>query len=488
MNRINFRIRYIILIILSLQLMAASARDGGSAHAVISNPDTGKFPAVSVFLNPFDDNNEYITGLTTSDVFILENGKQMNTVSLDSLATPLSFVFAINSSSALDMRNSLGEAPYDSILAALDHWVETLPGNSQDKFALVWNGGVVGSRLSPADWRTRLDGFDPVLRGSKTSLDALGYALDAAQEAEDGPGIKKSVLLVSAHLSEKDIAGLKALGDRARNNSIRIFVWIIDSNIYLSSPGSLALEDLALSTGGRSFKYSGTETLPDPESWFASLRSVYRLSYNSLIREGGDQTISVQVNRDGQAISSNAVSFHLDLQPPSAALLSPPMQIVRQNPDAPFDLESFLPAEQPLSILVEFPDGRSRALKRTTLFLDGKILAENSAEPFNNFTWDISNIKVTGEHLLKVEVEDILGLSRTSAEVPVTVTVVEPPGGIAGLILRNRTAVTISFLVLAGAVLLGIIILGGRKGLASFADRRKAANARKDPVTQPVPS
>jgi hypothetical protein len=77
-------------------------------------------------------------------------------------------------------------------------------------------------------------------------------------------------------------------------------------------------------------------------------------------------------------------------------------------------------------------------------------------------------------------------LSQLSAEVPVQVTVVQPPGGIAGLILRNRAAVTISFMVLAGAVVLGIIILGGRRGLASLSERRKARSAQLDPVTQPV--
>ena len=85
-----------------------------------------------------------------------------------------------------------------------------------------------------------------------------------------------------------------------------------------------------------------------------------------------------------------------------------------------------------------------------------------------------------------MEAEDNLGLSGVSADVPVQVTVIQPPGGTAGLVLRNRVAVTIAFVVLAGAILLGIIFLGGRRGLATLSERRKARAAQLDPVTQPV--
>jgi hypothetical protein len=120
------------------------------------------------------------------------------------------------------------------------------------------------------------------------------------------------------------------------------------------------------------------------------------------------------------------------------------------------------------------------------LYVDGQKIAENTSEPFNHFTWDVSGYGVSGEHSLQVEVEDVLGLSRMSADVPVQVTVIQPPGGMAGLILRNRLAVTLTFMVMAGAVMLGIIILGGRRGLATLAERRKAQAAQNDPVTQPV--
>ena len=482
----NLRRTPILLLLISLLLPAVSVLAEGAGRVTITNPDTSKFPSITTYLNAFNEQGGFITDLKASQVSVIENGEQIALDRLDSLETPLSFVLAINSDPALAVRDGLGDSRYTKILAALSSWASVRPATSQDKLAVVWNGGVIASRLSPAAWQTRLESFDPSLRTSTTGLAALAFALDAAQEAESGPGTKKTILLISGHLGQKDLASLEELTTRAKQSSVRVFVWIVDTKSYFDNPGSLALEKLALDTGGQSITYTGAEDLPNLETWFASLRIVYQLAYTSKIREGGQHILSVQVNTPNLAIASDSLNFPLELQVPSATLLSPPINIVRQNPDSPFDLSSFTPTEQEISILVEFPDKRQRPLKRSTLYVDDTIIAENTAEPFTSFKWDLRGYLASAEHMLKVEIEDNLGLTQMSAEVPVQVTIVQPPGGMAGLILRNRTAVTITFMVLAGAVVLGIIILGGRRGLATLAQRRKTRTDKFDPVTQPV--
>lgn len=478
----------ILLLVISLLLPAASARAQGTAFASLTTPDTSKFPTLTTYLDAFDDQGNFLSNLSLSEVSLLENGEQIAPDKLESLDTPLSIVLALNSDPALAVRDSFGVSRYDKVLPALSAWAAARPTDSADKLALVWNGGVVASRANAADWKTRLEAFDPALRTSTSSLAALAFALDAAQEADTGRGIKKSILLISPHLALKDQAGVSDLTTRAKQAGVRIYVWITDSKSFQDNPGALVLQDLAVATGGRFATFTGSETLPNLEDWFSSLRKVYQLTYTSKIRAGGQQTLTAQVNSGSLALTSPSVKFPLEILPPSVALLSAPIQIVRQNPDAPFDLESFKPVEQEISALVEFPDGRARALKRTTLYVDGQKIAENTSEPFNHFTWNISEYQVSGQHALRVEAEDILGLSQMSAEVPVQVTVVQPPGGVTGLILRNRFAVTITFMILAGAVVLGIIVLGGRRGLATLAERRKARAAQFDPVTQPVHS
>lgn len=488
MSPLRFPWRFlIILLVTSLALGVTPARADGNAFVEITPPDTGKFPLITTYLDAFDDQGNFLNNLAAKDVTILENGQQITPDKLELLNPPVSFVLAINSDPALAMRDSLGVSRLDKLMAVLSSWSSVQPADSLDKLALAWNGGVVASRLTPADWKTRLATFDPSPRTSKSGLAALAYGLDAAQEAGSGAGVKKAILLISGHLSLKDQSGITDLINRAKQSKVRVFVWIVDSKDFQNNPGALVLQNLASATGGRYAAFTGNETLPNPEAWLANLRNNYRVTYSSLIRAGGQQSLSAQVNNGNSlALTSPAVNFALDIQAPSTALLSVPIQIVRQNPQTPFDIESFLPTHQEISMLVEFPDGRQRALKRTALYVDGQKVAENTSEPFTRFNWDLSGYKASADHALQVEVEDVLGLSQKSAEVPVQVTIVQPPGGMAGLIMRNRFAVTITFMILAGAVVLGIIFLGGRRGLTRLAARRKARAARLDPVTQPV--
>jgi hypothetical protein len=476
-----------LLVVTSLMLPMIWARAQGVAFASILNPDLSQFPTVTTLLDAFDDQGNFITRLQPADVAVLENGQQITPDKLELVPMPLNFVLAVNSGPALSVRDGFGKSRYDYIAAVLNNWATTRPADSTDSLTLVWNGGIVVSRLSPQEWAGRFSAFDPALRTSSSSLSALGFALDAAQASDSGPGSKKAILLISGHLEKQDQANLNNLITRAKQAGIRVHVWMTDSDSFLSNSGALALQDLALSTGGRYVTFTGKETLPDPEEWLASLRHVYRLTYSSKVRAGGQQTLMVQVNAPGLVLTTPSLNFALDLQSPSATLLSPPIQITRQNPEKPFDLESFLPVSQEISMLVEFPDKLPRSLVRTSLYVDGQKVGENTSEPFDHFVWDLKGYQVSAEHTLRVEAEDSLGLSGVSADVPVKVGVVQPPGGMAGLVLRNRAAVTIALMVAAGAILLGILFLGGRRGLATLAaERQKARAAQLDPVTQPV--
>ncbi len=478
---------FFILTLICLILPAFPVNAQGTGNVLITTPDSSKFPSLGMYMDVFDDQGSYIQGLNSSNISILEDGQQITPEKIENLPVPLKIVLAVNSDPALAIRDSYGTSRYAKLLETFDHWLVSRQPDSKDSLTLAWNGGIVASNQSPSEFKIRLDAFDPKARSSTNSLAALSYALDSAQEEDSAPGVKKAILLVSGHLGLKDQSGINDLIDRARQARVRIFVWIVDSNVNLSNPGAIALENMALSTGGRFVTFTGAETLPDPEQWFASLRSVYYLTYGSKIRQSGNHSVQVQVSQTGGILlNSSALSFPLDIQPPSAALLSLPIEVVRQNPNSPFDPASFQPVSQDISVLVEFPDGKPRALKRVALYVDGQKLMENTTEPFNRFKWDLRGYQVSDEHGLQVEVEDIFGLTRISGDVPVKIIVVEPPGGVAGLILRNRTALTISVVIFAGAIVLGIIILGGRRGLATLAEHRKNRVLQNDPVTQPV--
>ena len=326
-----------LIIFMALPIFTAQAQ--GTAFSELTAPDTTKFPVLTTYLDAFDDQGNFLNQLTSGDVTILENGQQIKPDKLELLNPPVSFVVAINSDPVLATRDGFGVSRYDKIKAALDSWATIRPVDSQDKLALVWNGGVIASGLTTADWKTRFDAFDPAPRTSASSLAALAFALDASQEAETSPGIKKTILLISGHLGLKDQAGLNDLIARAKQARVRVFVWIVDSKAFQDNPGAVVLQNLAESTSGRYATFTGVETLPTPEQWLATLRNVYQVTFTSQIRAGGQHGLSAQVNFGGLALTSPAVNFALDVQPPNAALLSPPIQIVRQNPQSQFDLD-----------------------------------------------------------------------------------------------------------------------------------------------------
>ena len=476
----------LLLLILSLILPGALVRAQSQAFAILAPPDFSKFPTITTLLDTFDDHGAFVAGLSPSNVSVLENGTTIVPDAVQQLDIPVAVVVAINSGPSLAVRDGLGKSRYEKIAAVISNWAANHPADSTDDFSLTWNGGIIASHFLPVAWRNRFDSFDPALRTSKPGLAALSFALDTAQNTQPVPGEKKAIFFITGKLENNNLDTLKDLSKRAKDNGVPIHVWIVDSATNMDQPGALALRDLATDTGGQFLTFTGSETITDPEVWLAPLRHIYRLTYTSKIRTAGQQSLSAQISTSGFSLATQPVTFQLNIQPPSPAILSAPIEIVRKNPDKPFDTASFLPRRQEISALIEFPDKFNRKLVRTTLYVDGKKAAENTTEPFDKFTWDLSAYNVTADHSLEVEAEDELGLTRKSGATPIKVIVTEPPGGISGMLLRNGNAVVVSLIIFAGAVLLFILFLGGRRRFASLAEQRKARLRNIDPVTQPV--
>jgi hypothetical protein len=82
-------------------------------------------------------------------------------------------------------------------------------------------------------------------------------------------------------------------------------------------------------------------------------------------------------------------------------------------------------------------------------------------------------------------VEDVLGLSKASIGIPVTMTVIQPPHGIQALFGRYSSYIVLGAITLAGLLLLGIL-LRGRTNIVLFRRRKEARQRFEDPLTQPV--
>jgi len=485
--------RKLFLALLSLSLLAGQSnavRAQSAGIARLSLVDAQGFPIVAALLDVLDADGNPITGLEPEDITALEDGQPFPITELSESAPPVQIVVAINPGPAFAIRDGEGIERFQRVTDMLTGWAnsQSLKDNPDD-LSLVAVAGPIITHAEPQDWVISLDAFQPDFRSTIPNLQVLTTALNTANQETEQPGMKRAILLVTARMDDEpniDLA-LNTFAEQAIESNVRVFVWFVDSDLNFNTPSAIAFEAMALQTGGSYFAFSGMEALPDPESYFEPLRHLYSLSYNSTQTTSGEHSLAVEVDTPSGKIVSEEQSFKLDVQPPNPILVMPPEQIVRQaSPDDIFDNEHLLPEKQQLEIIIEFPDNHPRPLARTTLYVDGQPTAQNDAESFDSFSWDLSAYNESGQHELVVEVVDSLGMSKASMGIPVTITVVHAPTGGQAFLAKYRAYIAIGAIVLAG-IILTIILLSGRARVKSRRERQEARRRKTDPVTQPVP-
>ena len=483
-------VRKLFLTLLGVLLLiwqGNAVRAQNAATAELSLVDAQGFPSVAALLDVFDAQGQPITGLQLADVTVLEDGQPRPASGLTESAPPAQIVVAINPGPSLAVRDGNGIARFERVKEVLAGWAGAQPIDNPDDLSLVSIAGPIITHAKPADWIVSLTSFQPDFRSTTPNAQSLAIALNTVNEPPPMPGMKRAILLITSRMDEPNIdLTLNTVAEQAIASRVRIFVWFVDADIYFNNPSAIAFKALALQTGGNYFAFSGLETFPDLESYFAPLRHLYSLSYNSTLTTSGEHTLSARIQTPDGEIVSEGRTFSVDVQPPNPILVTPPGQIVRQAPaDDPFNTELLLPDQQHLEIIIEFPDNHPRPLARTTLYVDGIPAAQNDAEPFGRFVWDLSAYDQSAEHMLVVEVVDSLGMSRASMGTPVVVTVVHPPEGAQAFLAKYRTQIALGAVTLAGGILL-VILLSGRLRIKSRRERREMRKRSFDPVTQPV--
>lgn len=476
--------------ILSLSLLLAfvgAASAEGNAYASLSAPEISAFPEISALLDVFDADGQFVSGLGTGDITLLEDGQPRPLDALAPFQPGARIVVAINPGVSFSMRDSEGLGRYERAMAVLRAWATSLPEDTVDNLSLITLAGPQITYARPADWLLNFNAYQPDFSKATPNLQSLAFALDTATAGGKAPGTKSAILYITPHFDARDIGTLEALQARLVENRVRVFVWLIDSENYFNDRTAVAVKSLALQTGGQYFAFSGLEPFPDLEAYFAPLRNGYSLKYTSSLNAPGEHTLEVQVKTSTQTLTSPPQTFQVDIQPPNPFLVSPPMQILRQPPpEDPYNDEILIPQEQTLEMIIEFPDGYPRPLVRTALYVDNEIVAINESEPFDRFTWDISVYTSSGLHQLKVEAVDSLGLARVGLDVPVAVTVIQPPRGFSAILARYRTPITAGAITLAGLLLLVILFWGSILRIPGPGAQREKRKRFSDPVTQPV--
>jgi hypothetical protein len=489
----SIRIRRVLLALLaflslfpSAAVSFVTAQEAGQVRPAPA--ETASFPRITTYLDVRNAEGSFIYGLEAENIRVLEDNQPLPVAEMNLLRPGAQVVVAINPGPAFAIRDSQGLTRYDYLVQSLHAWTGARQGSTIDELSLLATGGTEATHLPDIEaWLSALAAYQPDARTAVSNFDVLARALEIAADPTPRPGMGRVILLITS-IPEQDLSvGVESLAARASQLGLRVFVWLVASAEQFSSQGAVQLADLAAQTGGALFAYSGVEPIPSLEEYLEPLRSTYFLAYDSRITTSGTHQLAVQIQSQDLDLTSLPHEFELEVLPPNVAFVSPPLEIERTAPvEAPEDLARLEPNAASLEVLVEFPDGHPRALKRVTLYVDGAIADENTASPFEQFTWDLSEYTATSQHILKAEVVDSLGMNGNSVELPVLVSFERPPQTVLVTISRNRTVVAGLTVGLAGSILLLVLVLGGRIRPGALRGFRRGRRRSTDPVTQPV--
>lgn len=482
-RRLGLALQIFVLIFLAPAIFPVSAQEG--VRAWVGSPDTTNFPEITTFVDIQDASGNFVYGLDPDSVTVLEAEQSIAVTTLSRQRPGVQLVVAVNGGPSFAIRNSQGQSRFDFVKQAVLDWSASKLGSTIDDLSLLANEHPDASHISVIEqWLSALQAYQPDPRNAVPDLAVLARAIDVAADATPRAGMGKAVLFITAPPDAEAGAGLQSLAARARQLGVRIFVWLVASTERFSSEPANQLASLAAETGGQYFAYSGSEAIPEIETYLEPLRNTYLLTYTSRLAKSGTHPLSVQVAIDSSQVVSEPIEFELEVLPPNVAFISPQLKIERQR-TGDENSESLIPRLENLEVLIEFPDGHTRAIERSRLYVDNEIVAVNNTPPFDQFTWDLDGYVSDGEHNLKVEVEDSLGLSGTSMETVVAVTIQRQSRSVFLALSRNRSLFAGVAVVLAAAVLVLVLIRGGQLRPGFMLDLRRKRR-RSDPVTQPV--
>jgi len=471
-----------ILILIGLCFLPISVESQSAYSAIISPLTVDNFPVIHSYLEVYDGEGRFVHDLQREHLSIIEDNLEIPVSEIKKLETGVQFVLALNLGPTFAIRDSNGISRNDRLEGSLSGWAAN-HDSAYDDLSFLTNDGPENVHLTSAvQWLNSYNVYGTNPRTAVPSLDVLVRAIEVASDPVPRVGMGRAILLLTPPPNQTGIDSLQSIISLAKQEGVKIFIWMISSPAYFTSQGAVLLADMAEQTGGRFFAFSGDEDFPDVEDYLEPTRYIYSISYDSKIRTNEPHQVFARINIGDQKIESSNQNLDIIISPPNPIFLAPPLGIVRANTapivDTLSDQLDYTPGEQDLAIVVEFPDGYPRGIKRTSLYVDGKLADENLSEPFENFTWNLKGFSSSGSHLLQVEIEDVLGLKSYSIEHHIKITIQQTPQSVISSMRENAPIIAGVSVALAGGILVLVMIVGGHIQPKAFGHRRKKKSRR----------
>ncbi|MEX1071663.1 MAG: FHA domain-containing protein [Anaerolineales bacterium] len=476
------RVFPLLALLLALLTLTGTANAQAGARLTLRHLETEAFPIISGYLDARDSVGARIADLQAAELQALEDGAPAPIDQLRAVQPGLRFILAINPAESFAIRDSQANTRFSYVYQAILDWANGLSATSDTSLSLITPEGVQVSDGQAGEWLNALESFQPDFDTLVVSTQTLAQAIEIASQPAALPGMGAAILWITAAPPVDALASLPDWQATLIEQGVPLFIWQVDTPSNFESEGGLSLRSLAEASGGQLLGFSGPETLPAPEDYFAPLRSAYYFQYNSQLRTAGAHEVAVQLLRQDASVTSQALSFELDIQSPNPILVAPPVQIERLPSES--DPRQLAPFSQPIEVVVEFPDGFERNLTRTTLFVNGEVSAENTTEPFTHFVWDLSNYDVSQQVFLRVEAQDELGLVGTTLDFPVEISVQTPPNWFQIFLARGAPTLALSVIIIAAGAFFLVMLLSGRLDPGKLGRRR--SRRRVQPVAPPA--
>jgi len=439
---------------------------------LLSQPDLADFPKISLFLEAFDAQGKFIPSMDLNSFKVFEDGFERIVNEIRLFEPGLHTIIAMNLGATLSNRaNASVPTRFEESVFALSSWLNELQTDAVNQYSLTSNEGILVDRLQEKDsFVFQIRNFQPNLFNYQPDYNSLTLALDIAEQPDLIPQIKESILYITPLPLDQSLDQLTELRARAIDLQVPVNVWLVAPETAANAPAVAQLNQLAASTGGRFYFFSENLPSPDPEDYVGQLRNLYELVYTSNVSQSGAHTVAVEGFYGNQSYRTPDLQFSINLNLPTAVLVELPDEIVRSYASGT-EGRVLQPGFITLAAEYLFPDGYDRQLRSTRLYVDGEVVAENKESPFEFFAWPLERYQFSGEHLLSVEVEDILGFRSISPPVSVWITVesLYPPWVTASL----------KFLTSGGWIPVAIILVGGTV-VAGLRFRRRSQSINQD--------
>ncbi|MCL4264236.1 MAG: FHA domain-containing protein [Anaerolineae bacterium] len=399
--------------------LTSAQGNGPVTEIIVTAVDAAEFPEVTVYARALNAEGAPVSGLTTSNLQLLENGDRVELERGPVIEEGPVWVHFV-----IDAGLRMGQADrWNQTREAIRQFVQThmLPDDR------VRVSAIEGSNLvpllpdftkNPNDVTAVLDDFRPPTCANadeclSAPIQPLGQILNELDRAEGASDQPRLVILFTSELERYESGEPAALANEAAELGIPIYAVLVagrDANGLVTN--------MATTSGGQSLNLTDTASADNFYRQIAeTLRPVYEMAYRS--PDGLASTRVVEVVADDGRVTGQGEYTVDQIELPRVTIESP-TENARLTPDAPLEVVA----------KVVFTDNHPRNLQRATLTVNGV-----PTEPLTNirgpdeitFTvpWalvaDLAAESESGAIELAVIVKDEFNLDSRPASANVTV-------------------------------------------------------------------